>query len=381
MTGTAQTSAEEFDKVYKLQVITIPTNKPVMRENLPDVIYKTADAKLRAVAKDIKERQTKGQPVLIGTISIEKNETLSAYLNREGVRHEILNAKNNEREGAIIAQAGKTGTVTVATNMAGRGVDIILGGNPPNIIESEKVKDLGGLHVIGTERHDARRIDNQLRGRSGRQGDPGSSQFFLSLEDDLMRIFGGDRIKSLMETLDVPEDMPIESGLVSKAVSQAQSRVEGFNFDARKHLLEYDDILNKQRLTIYEKRQKMLEENTAPQVLSMLDLLWMNHLESMEALRESVRLRAYGQHEPLVEYRREGSLMFKQLLAEFEKWIKEHEALNMKPETLSMKQEALNTKHNHMFQASSSKFQDKKVGRNDPCSCGSGKKFKKCHGT
>ncbi|OGY67380.1 MAG: preprotein translocase subunit SecA, partial [Candidatus Harrisonbacteria bacterium RIFCSPLOWO2_02_FULL_41_11] len=291
MTGTAQTSAEEFDKVYDLPVVSIPTNKPLARQDLPDLIYKNQDAKYRAVAEDIKKRQKAGQPVLVGTISIEKNELLSRYLNSVGVKHEILNAKNHAREGEIIAQAGKAGAVTLATNMAGRGVDIVLGGNPQDILESEKVKNLGGLHVIGTERHDARRIDNQLRGRSGRQGDPGLSQFFLSLEDDLMRIFGGDKIKNLMERLDVPEDMPIESGFVSKAVSQAQSRVEGFNFDARKHLLDYDDILNKQRVTIYEKRQKFLEENSAPQILSALDMLWMNHLENMEALRESVRLR------------------------------------------------------------------------------------------
>ncbi len=371
MTGTAQTSAEEFDKVYKLQAVTIPTNKPVRRENLPDLIYKTSAAKYKAVAEEVKKRQQKGQPVLLGTISIEKNELLSQYLNRLGVRYEILNAKNNEREGAIIAQAGRMGGVTLATNMAGRGVDIILGGNPPDILESEKVKDFGGLHVIGTERHDARRIDNQLRGRSGRQGDPGSSQFFLSLEDDLLRIFGGDRIKSLMESLDVPEDMPIESSLVSKAVSQAQSRVEGFNFDARKHLLEYDDILNKQRLAIYEKRQKMLEENTAPQVLSMLDLLWMNHLETMEALRESVRLRAYGQHDPLIEYRRESHILFRQLLDEFEKWMSENKE-NLKSTTGN----TINIASNKLPVANN--FQ--KVGRNDPCPCGSGKKYKRCHG-
>lgn len=403
MTGTAQTSAEEFDKVYKLQVVTIPTNRPVRRQDVPDVVYKTSDAKFRAVAEEIKKRQQKGQPVLVGTISIEKNEMLSAYLNRAGVRHEVLNAKNNEREGAIIAQAGRAGAVTIATNMAGRGVDIILGGNPPDILESEKVKDLGGLHVIGTERHDARRIDNQLRGRSGRQGDPGSSQFFLSLEDELMRIFGGDRIKNLMETLDIPEDMPIESGLVSKAVSQAQARVEGFNFDGRKHLLEYDDVLNKQRMAIYEKRQKLLEANTHPQVLSMLDLLWMNHLENIEALRESVRLRAYAQHDPLVEYRRESQLLFKQLLNEFENWMAEHKE---KIQQLSSHeqhppaQNKLQPQHPEDRQMNNSQFSisntnekskignlkldignsQRKVGRNDPCPCGSGKKYKKCHG-
>jgi len=386
MTGTAQTSAEEFDKVYGLSVVSVPANKPLQRKNLGDVIYKTADAKFRAVAKDIKERQKNGQPVLVGTISIEKNELLSRYLNQEGVRHEILNAKNNEREGAIIAQAGRINAVTIATNMAGRGVDIILGGNPPNIVESEKVKDLGGLHVIGTERHDARRIDNQLRGRSGRQGDQGSSQFYLSLEDDLMRIFGGDRIKNLMETLDVPEDMPIESGLISKAVSQAQSRVEGFNFDARKHILEYDDVLNKQRLAIYEKRQKLLEGNTAPQVLSMLDLIWMNHLENMEALRESVRLRAYGQHEPLVEYRREGSLMFKQLLADFEKWMEENKErlAQVAEQRHAPKPIQMESRHPGDLQINGKvglpAGASAKVGRNDPCPCGSGKKYKRCHG-
>ena len=403
MTGTAQTSAEEFDKVYGLPVVTIPTNRPLQRKDLSDLIYKTTDAKFQAVAEEIKKRQEKGQPVLVGTISIEKNEILSGYLNKVGVRHEILNAKNNEREGAIIAQAGRAEAVTVATNMAGRGVDIILGGNPPDILESEKVKDSGGLHVIGTERHDARRIDNQLRGRTGRQGDLGSSQFFLSLEDDLLRIFGGDRIKSLMETLDVPEDMPIEAGLVSKAVSQAQSRIEGFNFDARKHLLEYDDILNKQRLTIYEKRQALLENqesgirnqesethnssfiipNSAlPTVLGMLDLLWMNHLENMEALRESVRLRAYGQHEPLVEYRREGSLMFKQLLADFEKWLSENKEklTSANNESITNKRIFVNSKQNSLF------VDGKKVGRNDPCPCGAKKsdghfvKYKHCHG-
>ncbi|MDD5431345.1 MAG: preprotein translocase subunit SecA, partial [Candidatus Pacebacteria bacterium] len=242
MTGTARTSAEEFEKVYGLKVISIPTNKPLARHDMPDLIYKNEAAKYNAIIEDVKERQKIGQPVLIGSISIEKNELLSTLLNKSGVRHEILNAKNNEREGAIIAQAGKPGSVTVATNMAGRGVDIILGGNPMAPVENQKVKDLGGLHVIGTERHDARRIDYQLRGRSGRQGDPGSSQFFLSLEDDLLRVFGGERIKNLMGSLDIPDNVPIEAGIISSAVPQAQAKVEGFNFDARKHLLEYDDV-------------------------------------------------------------------------------------------------------------------------------------------
>ena len=259
MTGTAQTSAEEFDKVYKLETVTVPTHRQMIRKDQPDLIYKTLEGKFAAVVADVKERNKKGQPVLIGTVSIEKNERLSRLLNEAGVRHEILNAKNNEREGAIIAQAGRYGAVTVATNLAGRGVDIILGGNPPEVLESQKVKDLGGLHVIGTERHESRRIDNQLRGRAGRQGDPGSSQFFLSLEDDLMRIFGGERVRKMMDWLKVPEDMPISSRVVSRAVSQAQGRVEGANFDARKHLLDYDDVLNKQRLALYKKRQEILE--------------------------------------------------------------------------------------------------------------------------
>ena len=384
MTGTAQTSAEEFDKVYGLHVVTVPTNKQINRKNMPDVVYKTVDAKYKAIAKDVKDCQQKGQPVLIGTISIENNEILSRYLNSVGVRHEILNAKNNEREGAIIAQAGRNGAVTVATNMAGRGVDIILGGNPPDILESERIKGFGGLHVIGTERHEARRIDNQLRGRSGRQGDPGSSQFYLSLEDDLMRIFGGERISNLMGGLDIPEDVPIESGLVSRAVGQAQAKVEGFNFDARKHLLEYDDILNKQRLAIYEKRQKLLELSANSQILMVLDAFWMNHLESMEALRESVRLRAYGQHDPLAEYHRESHGLFKQLLADFDKWVRENsEKLEqISNSQLPISNETQNNKTNKFFRNWKLDIGNshQKVGRNDPCPCGSGKKYKKCHG-
>ncbi|MDO8584507.1 MAG: preprotein translocase subunit SecA [bacterium] len=409
MTGTAQTSAEEFDKVYKLEVVTIPTNREMIRNDEADLIYKTVEAKHDAIIADIKARHEKGQPVLIGTVSIEKNEELSRRLKRAGISHEMLNAKNNEREGAIIAQAGRLGAVTVATNMAGRGVDIILGGNPPEILEAQKARDAGGLHVIGTERHEARRIDNQLRGRAGRQGDPGSSQFFLSLEDDLMRIFAGDRLKRLMERLSVPDDMPISAGLISRAIGEAQSRVEGFHFDSRKHLLEYDDVLNRQRLTIYRKRQEMLEkhelgiinhdsetpaapdslfkipDSALPTVLAMLDMIWMNHLSDMEALGDAVRLRAYGQHDPLVEYKREGHIMFKQLLATFEEWVSANrERLassvegivekkiqspavipNAKPYTLNPGQ---------------------KIGRNDPCPCGAKDasehpiKYKKCHG-
>jgi len=416
MTGTAQTSAEEFHKVYKVETITIPTNKPLVRKDLSDLIYKTADAKFKAVAEEAHARSEKGQPVLIGTVSIEKNELLSQYLNRAGVKYEILNAKNHEREGLIIAQAGKKGSITLATNMAGRGVDIVLGGSPHDEEKAKEIKELGGLHVIGTERHEARRIDNQLRGRSGRQGDPGSSQFFISLEDDLMRIFGGGRISEMMKALNVPEDQPIESGLVTKALVSAQKKIEGLNFDARKHLLDYDDILNKQRLFVYNRRQRLLEaekeelkeiiigiieikgegkEEEKNQIkeliqktenievfryplLAMLDTLWMTHLEDLESLRESVRIRAYGQHDPLVEYRRESHIFYRKLLEAFDDWVYDNLSkikvipqeqvrpqvsqvaraaeLNMRPEELS------------------------KIGRNDPCPCGSGKKFKKCHG-
>ncbi|KKU21887.1 MAG: Protein translocase subunit SecA [Candidatus Nomurabacteria bacterium GW2011_GWA1_46_11] len=433
MTGTAQTSAEEFHKVYGLEVATIPTHNPLIREDREDFIYKNLDAKYRAIIGNVKECHEKGQPILIGTVSIEKNEVLSGLLSKAGIPHEVLNAKNHEREGAIIAQAGHVGAVTVATNMAGRGVDIILGGRPFDQGNYEKVKGLGGLHVIGTERHEARRIDNQLRGRSCRQGDPGSSQFFLSLEDDLMRIFGGDRIKGIMERFDLPEDHPIQNRMVSRSLVQAQSKVEGFNFDSRKHLLDYDDIINKQRLTFYDKRQRILtaieedgeyirhfvEENFmkqldelksvdvpeerkkavlreigAPvddlekagemakvhiekfegikmlgvQLVAIMDLLWMNHLEDIEALRESVRIRAYGQRDPLVEYRRESKMLFDQLEKGIEGWIFAH-LFKLKTEKTEEGRPTIKLD-----------VANKKVGRNDPCPCGSGKKYKKCHG-
>ena len=450
MTGTAQTSAEEFHKVYNLEVVSIPTNKPMIREDTPDVVYKNLKAKYDAVVRDIKKRQEAGQPVLVGTVSIEKNEILSKLFHGAGIRHEVLNAKNHEREAAIIAQAGKSGAVTVATNMAGRGVDIILGGNPPDPGEAEKIKELGGLHLLGTERHEARRIDNQLRGRSGRQGDPGSSQFFLSLEDDLLRIFGGDKLKSLMERFDVPEDMPIENKMVSRAIGQAQSKVEGFNFDIRKHLLEYDDVLNKQRLAFYNKRQSILEavspvlegetrklkdsgkireilreavvrhldkvgeanidtderkkllgeirievdekanlgnakewaegkiaafhenfiEAVGRQLLVILDFLWMNNLEDIEALVESVRIRAYGQKDPLVEYRRESRILFDKMEVNFEEWIFSN----------LFRIEAVPQEQVRQVAVAANDPKFKNVGRNDPCPCGSGKKFKKCHG-
>ena len=458
MTGTAQTSAEEFHKVYNLKVISIPTHRPLARKDMTDLIYKTQAAKWKAVVEDVKARNEKGQPILLGTTSIQKNELLSSLLSEARIPHEVLNAKNNEREGAILAQAGKIGAVTVATNMAGRGVDIILGGNPPTKETSEKVKDLGGLHVIGTERHEARRIDNQLRGRSGRQGDPGSSQFFLSLEDDLVRIFGGDRVKGLMEKFHLPDDIPIEVGMVSKAVAQAQARVEGANFDVRKHLLEYDDILNKQRSNIYRRRQEILltqnkedlakiifdaasgflekidlnpeiltseddekveskeeklkkvfnesgitnNENPFPEdpdldklkdlvlkrsmeismdssikfrLLGILDMLWMTNLENLEALSESVGLRAYGQHDPLVEYKHESHLLFRDFWGNFDGWV----FTNLFRLANQGDQPA------PVSQSISIAPGKDKVGRNDPCPCGAINpetghvyKYKKC---
>ena len=403
MTGTAATSAEEFDKVYKLEVVIMPTNKPMIRKDLPDRIYKTQEGKFRSVVKEIKERHKTGQPVLVGTTSIERNEYLGKLLEREGVPHQILNAKHHEKEGEIIAQAGKLGQVTIATNMAGRGVDIVLGGNPQDPQECKKVIELGGLHIIGTERHEARRIDNQLRGRAGRQGDPGSSHFFVSLEDDLMRIFASDKIKSLMTILKIPEDQPIEAKMVSGAIESAQGKIEGFNFDIRKHLLDYDDVLNKHREIIYKKRREFLQpkewkpelENWAKTeqeksglaekekelkenfnqaarfvALRTTDMLWMSHLEEMEALRDSVRLRAYGQQDPLVEYKNEGHRMFKRFLEMIESGIVQTILrASLKPATQQQTDAAIPSVN-----------KKKQAGRNDPCPCGSGKKYKKCHG-
>ncbi|MDE2015454.1 MAG: preprotein translocase subunit SecA [Patescibacteria group bacterium] len=461
MTGTAQTSAEEFHKVYKLEVVTIPTNRPLARKDLRDAIYKNLEAKMKAVVGEVVERHKKGQPVLLGTASIEKNELLSAFLSQANVPHEVLNAKNNEREGAIIAQAGRSGAVTVATNVAGRGVDIILGGNPPSSEEAKKVRELGGLHVIGTERHEARRIDNQLRGRAGRQGDPGSTQFFMSLEDDLLRIFGGDRVKSMVERFNLPEDQPIQVGLISKIVEQAQAKVEGANFDLRKHLLEYDDILNKQRASVYRRRSEILEclekeklseliftaasgylekmlvrvaavqetegaekpdmkkvfteakiisgdaqvseeqmsdgeywfgilknksaeiagdSQTINRALGILDMLWMTHLEDLEALQESVGLRAYGQKDPLVEYRQEAHSLFKTFWDNFDAWIFSN-IFRLAGQSQSNTSGTVKVGSGPAGSASGQGGSViGKVGRNDPCPCGSGKKYKKCHG-
>jgi len=346
MTGTAATSSEEFYKVYGLNTVIVPTNQPAQRKDLDDLILQTESGKMRAIARRVKELHEKGQPVLIGTVSVEKNELLSAHFKQEGIPHEILNAKNHEREGEIIAQAGRHGAVTIATNMAGRGVDIKLGGNPGSPEEYESVKDLGGLFVLGTERHEARRIDNQLRGRSGRQGDPGATQFFVSLEDSLMRIFANDAIKKVMGTFGIPEDEPIYNSMITRSLEKAQTRIEELNFDARKHILAYDDVLNIQRKSIYarrralltgtnddidaelelislgeetvgaiiEKKKAELGESFYPTMrrflLQTTDYLWVEHLEAMEYLRSSVNLRAYGQRDPLVEYKKEGLRLF-----------------------------------------------------------------------
>ena len=422
MTGTALTSAEEFHKVYKLETVSIPTNKPLVRRDKPDLVFQTVKGKFQAIAGKIKEVHQTGQPILVGTVSIDKNEYLSALLKKEGVPHTMLNAKHHEKEGEIVAQAGRKGGVTIATNMAGRGVDIVLGGNPPVIGEAEEVRKSGGLFVLGTERHEARRIDNQLRGRSGRQGDPGETQFFISLEDDVMRVFGSDRIKGLMGRLGMPEDQPIENRMLSKAIESAQSKIEGFNFDARKHLLEYDDVLNHQRKIIYERRKKILygENNFVLEelksifagdmekiealekrrvelgedkffhsqrmlMLQAIDMLWVEHLEAMDYMRSSVRLRAYGQKDPLVEYKNEGRGLFIRMEAAIDNAIAEM-ALKVGGQMTEPKNEPVLEVHNsgpmigNVSANLASSSAKKEAGRNDPCPCGSGKKYKKCHG-
>ncbi|MFH1509943.1 MAG: preprotein translocase subunit SecA, partial [Candidatus Nealsonbacteria bacterium] len=414
MKGTAATSAEEFDKVYKLEVIIVPTNREMVRKDMSDVVYKNQEGKLKAIVNDIKERHSKGQPILVGTTSIGKNEYLGKLLDIEGVPHQILNAKNHEEEGEIIAQAGKLGAVTIATNMAGRGVDIVLGGNPVDEEDAKKVKELGGLHVIGTERHEARRIDNQLRGRAGRQGDPGSSQFYLSLEDDLLRVFGAERIKTLMNTLKIADDQPIEVKMISGVIESAQGKIEGFNFDIRKHVLEYDDVMNKHREVIYKKRIEMIEKAKGAElksyiletikkagfkeeeyaakekeigevrtrevekviVLRIIDMLWLEHLEQMSYLRDSVRLRAYGQKDPLLEYKSEGHKLFQKLLDQIDLGVG-NTIMKVKLEEKPQQQQG--------FEEFKPKQQLKTVGRNEPCPCGkknpnTGKpmKYKKC---
>ena len=414
MTGTALTSAEEFDKVYGLDVISVPTNMPMIRKDIADKVFKTEKGKLNAIIAEIEERHKKGQPILIGTRSIEKNEYLARLLEVQGIDCKVLNAKHHEQEGQIIAKAGEIDAVTVATNMAGRGVDIVLGGYPPDndIAKKEwqenqnKVKQLGGLYVIGTERHEARRVDNQLRGRTGRQGDNGSSQFFLSLEDDLLRIFGGEKIKSLMEKLKIPEDQPIEAGLISRAVESAQSKIEGFHFDVRKNLLKYDDVMAKHRDVFYEKRRKILkmsEQDLKQEViliwtrqgfnendftkkeqeigdkfiqackfffLRILDNYWMRHLEDMAWIKDSSRLKAYANIDPFLEYKKQGYRIFQEMITE-----SEAEFTNA---ILKFKNPGKEPVKTQPTQRISQNRKVEKPERNKPCPCGSGKKYKKC---
>ncbi|HEX8591211.1 MAG TPA: preprotein translocase subunit SecA [Candidatus Paceibacterota bacterium] len=360
MTGTGLSSEEEFYTVYKLEVIVVPTNKPVARLDHEDLIFQTNNGKYLALARAVKVLHEKGQPVLVGTVSIEDNEIVSEYFTKAGIPHELLNAKNHEREGELIADAGKKGAVTVATNLAGRGVDIKLGGATANEETRAEVRALGGLAVLGTERHEARRIDNQLRGRSGRQGDPGETQFYVSLEDKLMRVFASDMLKRVMGGFGIPEDEPIASPMISRSLETAQKRIEGFNFDSRKQVLAYDDVLNTQRLAIYERRRTALlgsdeeiEQHIATMIagdesaaaameaktnefgretwaavlrrltLQTTDMFWLEHLEHMEYLRRSVSLRAYGQRDPLQEYRREGLVRFQHLVEDIEAKVRE----------------------------------------------------------
>lgn len=496
MTGTALTEAEEFHKIYHLDVVVIPTNKEVKRIDSSDAVYKTTRAKLTAVVDEIEKAHQKGQPVLVGTTSIEKNEIISQLLKRKGITHAVLNAKNHLKEAEIIAMAGCRGAVTVATNMAGRGVDIVLGGDSPKNTDgstnttskdykewqkkNEEVKKLGGLYIIGTERHESRRIDNQLRGRSGRQGDPGATRFFIALDDDIMRLFGGDTIASLMTRFNMPEDMPLEHPLVSRAIEQAQIKVEGFNFDTRKRLVDYDDVLNKQREIIYELRRKILEagigeekqplkkdiiekiekaidtltllhessvlgdkspnekivedfvmiipfddvskqqlvlqleqlktpedkssflkglakdiyENREKQIgqetsaqiekfvmLSVVDTLWMNHLDAIENLRQGIGLRGYGQRDPLVEYKNEAFRMFEQLVNGIDNEVVSR-IYKIQVQQGPVPHMHTNKEESQVSSRKSSATHPptpKKLGRNDPCWCGSGKKWKKCH--
>jgi len=514
MTGTATTEAEEFHKIYNTDVISIPTHMSLMRNDEPDMIYKTEKGKFDAVVEEIANNFKMGRPVLVGTTSIERNEYLSSLLKDKGVPHQLLNAKNHEQEAKIIASAGVKGAVTVATNMAGRGVDIVLGGSPPSNIKDQRSKikneeikkwqkshdevvGLGGLYVLGTEKHESRRIDNQLRGRSGRQGDPGKSRFFVSLEDDLMRIFGGEQISKMMTFLNFPEDQPLTHSMVTKAIEQAQVKVEGFNFDIRKHLVDFDDVLNKQRTIVYELRKKMLfgsknnadfketisdifreeisvlvnnymmnvdqltdedkgkliqelnmmipfEEKELTKmieskdqekiinflnqiidkqynvrekkfgkeiwgdvirtvVLSTIDKFWMDHLTAIEDLREGINLRGYGQLDPLVEYKNEAYSMFEKLIADINFEVTrrlfkievnvgihhEHVHSHEQPKMILQSASAIdpfsqktNVGDGHDRPVSEIKPITKphgKLGRNEKCWCGSGKKYKKCH--
>lgn len=461
MTGTAKTEEDEFKSIYNLDVVVIPTNKPVQRIDYPDAVYKSIKGKFNAVVEEIARLHAKGQPVLVGTISIENSEMLSAMLKKRGIPHEVLNAKHHEKEAQIVALAGQKGAVTISTNMAGRGTDIMLG---------EGVKELGGLMIIGTERHESRRIDNQLRGRAGRQGDPGASRFYVSLEDDLMRLFGSERIMGIVENLGMDDEMNIEHPMLSKAIENAQKRVEGRNFDIRKHVLQYDNVMNKQREVIYSQRRKVLMgDNIKDNIIEMIkdvindavatytvgseyaeewdlkglldylhtvflpknaltedqilkftrgelterlidialklyeekeqqfgeetirelervillrvvDTKWIDHIDAMDQLREGIGLRAYGQQDPVQAYQIEGYEMFQQLINS----IKEDTVryiMNAKVGNLPEREkvaEAVSTNHEDTIRTPVVK--EDKIGRNDPCPCGSGKKYKKCCG-
>jgi preprotein translocase subunit SecA len=482
MTGTAKTEEAELTQIYNLPVVVIPTHRPMVRQDLPDLIYKHEKAKVQAVATEIEEWYKKRRPVLVGTRSIEKSEALSALLRRRGVPHQVLNAKYHEKEAEIIAQAGRAGAVTIATNMAGRGVDIILGGNPPDAENAEGVCNMGGLHIIGTERHEARRIDNQLRGRAGRQGDPGSSRFYVALDDELMRLFAGERIAGIMERLGIEDDVPIEHGMVSRQIEGAQKKVESYHFDMRKHVLEYDDVMNVQRKVIYAERRKILEGESVREnvlnfieslvgdvvdgfcsaevrpeewdlpglieearalfplpadlseeslrgldaaetkerlvaaalaayeakvqaigpemmrelervvLLQTLDRKWIDHLYAMDALREGIGLRAYGQANPLIEYQKEGYALFEQLkhdvLEETVKFLYMVQvqpaaavpAQSLRPAYRVTRQDGDGERSRSGAGGAAVQVRAAKVGRNDPCPCGSGKKYKKCHG-
>lgn len=436
MTGTAETEAEEFKKIYNLDVVVIPTNNKISRIDQPDMVYKSEPGKFKAVADEIEKRHKKGQPVLVGTTSVEKSELLHELLKRRGIKHEILNAKNHEKEASIIAQAGKKGAVTVSTNMAGRGVDILLGGDPATPEERDEVKKLGGLFVIGTERHESRRIDNQLRGRSGRQGDIGESRFFISLQDSLMRIFGGSHIENLMNSLGLDDSTPIESSMVSKSIERAQKRVEGFNFDRRKQVVEMDDVISVHRNVIYKLRDKILntgyyatgedwlleklskfgdleiekdwgrlksklgEEDflnfVSKIMLPIIDENWMNHLVDMDQVKDGIGLKGYAQRDPMVEYKREGHERFDLLMrkiysdtVERLKNIQNIEKVKVE-KNVAVEKAAYNQDDYSGFESNKNPAEKKpktiikddsqKIGRNDPCFCGSGKKYKNCHG-
>ena len=502
MTGTAETEQEEFRRIYKLDVAVIPTNKPMIRHDLADVVYKTELAKFQAVVDEIAERYATGQPMLVGTISIEKSEVLSHMLRKKGVPHQVLNAKYHDKEAEIVAQAGRLGAVTIATNMAGRGTDILLGGNPDFLAQAElrgrddynpedpasaglyrqalakyekdceaehrRVVELGGLHIIGTERHESRRIDNQLRGRSGRQGDPGSTQFFSSLEDDLMRLFGSDNIAGIMDKLGLEEDVPIEHSLITKSIESAQKRVEGRNFSIRKHVLQYDDVMNQQRELIYQQRMKVLLEQDLKEVvlqmisesvdrsveiycpegvipeewdfesllsyaeqlylpghelepedledmgrealkqlltdksmeiyeareaelgaevmrelervvlLRIVDEKWMDHLDAMDQLREGINLRAYGQKDPLIEYKFESYQMFQNMVDTIQDEVVRY-VFRVNVVQAPEQRQTVENKYQEEGPAKPVR-REEKVGRNSPCPCGSGKKYKKCCG-